>query len=575
MWLLVDKIFIGERITLEEYQTGVNYVIENADNGLYENLKQYILNHCLLSSTLIVPLPTLWQEFSKAAHVLNAMCGYLNRFWLLSHHITVFDMAKDLWKQHVFFKHMVHCISILPFEDLINLYQDMDSLHVLEESILQKLEALYAHYKFTLNVLEVISAEAAKFLLISKDFSKRVSTLLYKLMISKHLPSIYKIFQDFLEQKDMQGLTTVFQIVTCVPNTIDKFFEKFIYNLTCRLNLNQLIKAYHEFEHIVSFTMDNISTMRKSLDNAFKDVCGGNIEKDLVVHMDTSLKLKQDPTVGLSLFRYIQDYTLFQQMYIQLMTTRLLKHTFDEEAEMTCIRFFKDHCGFFYVHRMQKMLSEIRPSITYERFTAHVLSHGIWPLEYRIFTPPTEFEVYSQKFERDYKASFPSRKLMWLYHISQGEIISTCFSKPYVFKGSVMGLATLLHFNTHSSLPFTDSLEGLLKLKILRKKEGTKEVELNPEFFHKDDEIDVTLSHSESQRVKKSYGMEVSLVVQCSITRTLKARRKQTNQELFEEVCKLLSKRFQISETMYKKCIDTLIEKEYIRAGEGCYEYVT
>lgn len=68
------------------------------------------------------------------------------------------------------------------------------------------------------------------------------------------------------------------------------------------------------------------------------------------------------------------------------------------------------------------------------------------------------------------------------------------------------------------------------------------------------------------------------MVIQAAIVRVMKMRKQFKHQSLISEVISLLAVRFNPNVKMIRKCIDILIEKEYIRRSEterDLYEYIS
>ncbi|KAF4126866.1 cullin 1 [Geosmithia morbida] len=319
----------------------------------------------------------------------------------------------------------------------------------------------------------------------------------------------------------------------------------------------------------------------------------------------------------MTIFKYIEDKDVFQKFYSRMVARRLVhSNSSSDDAEMSMLGKLKEACGFEYTNKLQRMYQDMELSKDLNReFRAHldnndvattldstfsILGTGFWPLTppSTNFTPPFEIQSDIERFTRFYKHKHDGRKLTWLWHLCKGEIkAGYCKNSktPYTFQVSVYQMAILLLFNEKETNTYDDMLSAtqlsnevldqalaiILKAKVLiaagaaaGEKPGTvKTFKLNYDFKHKKIRVNLNLggvkeSKQEEAETNKTIEEDRKLVLQSAIVRIMKARKKMKHSQLVSETINQIRSRFVPKVGDIKKCIEILLDKEYLERLE-------
>ncbi|KAK9745256.1 Cullin family [Popillia japonica] len=337
----------------------------------------------------------------------------------------------------------------------------------------------------------------------------------------------------------------------------------------------------------------------------------GYLKRPYVVTVEE--KLSQSITI----FKYIDDKDVFQKFYSRMLAKRLIHQlTQSMDAEEAMINRLKQACGYEFTSKLHRMFTDMSVSSDLNNkfniflkkdnvelginFGIYVLQAGAWPLGQAVVTPfalPQQLEKSVQKFEAFYHEHFNGRKLTWLHHLCLAELRLGYLKRPYVVTVQTFQMAILLLFETVDSLTCNEIRETLQlnvdqfqrhavslvdsKILLAESEELTPEtiLRLNMDYSNKRTRFRITAaiqkeSPQEVEHTMNSVEEDRKLYLQAAIVRIMKSRKVLKHNALIQEVCAQSKVSFAPSIPMIKKCIEALIDKQYLeRTPHSSEEY--
>lgn len=319
---------------------------------------------------------------------------------------------------------------------------------------------------------------------------------------------------------------------------------------------------------------------------------------------------------SITIFKYIDDKDVFQKFYSRMLARRLIhQQSQSMDAEEAMINRLKQACGYEFTNKLHRMFTDISVSNDLNNkfstllkhdnidlginFSIYVLQAGAWPLgqtNLTSFVLPQELVKSVQMFENFYHSNFSGRKLTWINHLCQGELKLGYLKKPYIVTMQVFQMAILLLFETVDTLvcseiqntlqlnseQFNKYTVSLVDCKLLTASTETitddTVLSLNKEYSNKRTRLRITTamqkeSPQELEQTVTAVDEDRKLYLQAAIVRIMKSRKILRHNALIQEVLSQ-SKTFAPAISLIKKCIEALIDKQYIeRTPNSSDEY--
>lgn len=327
------------------------------------------------------------------------------------------------------------------------------------------------------------------------------------------------------------------------------------------------------------------------------------------------------------LFTYLQDKDLFHAFYRRGLSRRLLAGKTNEDAERSMIARFKAEYGAYFTSKLEGMLNDMQTSQSMQkRFSetvqesalggisldVQVLNSLHWPIyksEGDQISLPKELVDCKTAFDDFYKSTTQNRKLTWVYSTSNAMVQLKYGKAKFDLMCTTYQACIMLMFNSASSCTFKDIKQALGlseedlamcieplcgmpgKFKLLTKTNGDEPVTPDDVFSWNDDlpkakpprriPVPPTSGRANKQQTtatNKAVEEERKYKIDAAVVRIMKARRRMHINDLMAEVLGQLNKYFKPDPKMIKKCLESLIDREYLDRDEddtNTFRYIT
>ncbi|CAL1292128.1 unnamed protein product, partial [Larinioides sclopetarius] len=313
---------------------------------------------------------------------------------------------------------------------------------------------------------------------------------------------------------------------------------------------------------------------------------------------------------AITIFKYIDDKDFFQKFYSKMMAKRIIyNQSMSMDAEEATINKLKQTCGHEFTNKLHRIFTDVGVSAGLNssfmehlrgsniesdvNFSVYVFQSGAWPLGQSVvstFAVPQELKKSIGQFESFYGSRFKGRKLTWLHHLSDAEVKLRYLKKTYIVRMSTYQMAILLLYKRDDVLSYEEILEttklsdeqlsklikSLLDSKLILASDSENTIKsgssfrLNKEYSNKRTKFRLSAvvqkesTQEEVQKTHVSVERDRKVYLQAAIVRIMKSRKVLRHNALIQEVINQASDRFMPNVSMIEKCIEQLIEKEYI-----------
>uniref|UniRef100_A0A2K6EUC0 Cullin 2 n=1 Tax=Propithecus coquereli TaxID=379532 RepID=A0A2K6EUC0_PROCO len=573
---------------------------------LYTETKIFLENHVrhlhkrVLESEeqVLVMYHRYWEEYSKGADYMDCLYRYLNTQFIKKNKLTEADLqygyggvdmneplmeigelALDMWR-----KLMVEPLQTILIRMLLREIKNRRDRTVGLYSVLKLIfiQKTQQYFPKVLGRLKDEEMRCRKYLHPS-SYTKVIHECQQR-MVADHLQFLHAECHNIIRQEKKNAKTLC----------IDLILYCHLPPWRCEMYRSALFKVYYQF----------LFELAKYCDNLLKKSAKGMTENEV----------EDKLTSFITVFKYIDDKDVFQKFYARMLAKRLIHGlSMSMDSEEAMINKLKQACGYEFTSKLHRMYTDMSVSADLNNkfnnfiknqdtvidlgisFQIYVLQAGAWPLTQApssTFAIPQELEKSVQMFELFYSQHFSGRKLTWLHYLCTGEVKMNYLGKPYVAMVTTYQMAVLLAFNNSEIVSYkelqdstqmnekelTKTIKSLLDVKMINH-DSEKVCALSGSFSLASllEPKRTLLSSSPCSLIQSAVDEDRKMYLQAAIVRIMKARKVLRHNALIQEVISQSRARFNPSISMIKKCIEVLIDKQYIERSQASadeYSYV-
>ncbi|KRY58580.1 Cullin-2, partial [Trichinella britovi] len=491
-------------------------------------------------------------------------------------------------------------------------------------------EANTSEYYVDIAVLEKIRQEEARSeRILHRSGVDKVQQICQEVLVNRHMSMFKSVAKEIVREENLADLSNMYALLSAKSSDLSFLvneFESYVRGIGqhCMQNLKgddftlqlqvaqqfveEILAVFDKYGQIVKKTFKGDHEFSAALDRACLAVINHrNGSKDpakaaewLSKHIDQILRKSTKPIVdscidfeltkAINILRFVDDKDLFHKYYSRSLANRLISGlSISIPAEETMIHKLKSCCGYEFISKFQRMLSDITLSkeltnnfVNYlqERvlgINVHmmVLQAGAWPLmqcQLKIPIPPV-IENAINEFEQYYTRFFSGRKLSWMLQFSVVDVMLHYLHRRLMASVNLHQLAILLCFENHDQLALEDlkirsgiqdggfdsnlqclidagillrqseKYDGQLRTKIILNKHLTSrrvKFRVNSPFFS--DAFNKDLSAG--RQVHADLKVDRKLFIECTLVRIMKSRKLIKHEDLLREVMEQCVGRF-------------------------------
>uniref|UniRef100_A0A670Z971 Cullin family profile domain-containing protein n=1 Tax=Pseudonaja textilis TaxID=8673 RepID=A0A670Z971_PSETE len=436
-------------------------------------------------------------------------------------------------------------------------------------------------------------------------------------MVADHLQFLHAECHNIIRQEKRNDMANIYILLHAVPSGLPHMIQElqnYIHDegLRSTSSLSQenmptqfvesVLEVHSKFVQLINTVLNGDQRFMSALDKALTSVVNYREPKSickapelLAKYCDNLLKksakgmteneVEDKLTSFITVFKYIDDKDVFQKFYARMLAKRLIHGlSMSMDSEEAMINKLKQACGYEFTSKLHRMYTDMSVSADLNNkfnsfiknqdiivdlgisFQIYVLQAGAWPLTpapSSTFAIPQELEKSVQMFELFYNQHFSGRKLTWLHYLCTGEVKMNYLCKPYVAMVTTYQMAVLLAFNNSEIISYKELQDSTQ----MNEKELIKTIKSL---------LDVKMINHDSDKENVEAVSTFSLNMNFSSKRT-KFKITTSMQKDTPQVISQSRARFNPSISMIKKCIEVLIDKQYIERSQASadeYSYV-